>query len=91
MLRLSWLIWKSSPAYQNTLAGAYMVMSKTCFTRACCPTPSTVAGWRSLYLDVWDNGIDGLDPDPEYKRKRREVIIETFDRIERLARKCHDE
>jgi Domain of unknown function (DUF4259) len=50
------------------------------------PPPETVADWKQKYLHVWDACIDGLDPDPEYKAKRREVIVETFDRVERLAR-----
>jgi hypothetical protein len=54
------------------------------------PPPGVVAGWRGQYLKVWDGGIDGLDPDPDYKKKRREVIIETFDRVERLARERHE-
>ena len=50
------------------------------------PPPETVAEWKQKYLAAWDAGIDGLDPTPDYKQKRREVIIDTFDRVERLAR-----
>jgi hypothetical protein len=50
------------------------------------PPPETVAEWKQKYLAVWDANIDGLDPDADYKKTRREVIIDTFDRVERLAR-----
>jgi hypothetical protein len=50
------------------------------------PPPETIAEWKLKYLAVWDACIDGLDPGPEYKQKRRQVIIETFERVERLAR-----
>jgi hypothetical protein len=50
------------------------------------PSPKKVATWKQAYLAVWDGGIDELDPNPEYKKNRREVIAQTFDRLERLAR-----
>jgi hypothetical protein len=50
------------------------------------PSSETVAKWKQAYLAVWDGYIDELEPDPEYKKKRRQVIAETFDRLERLAR-----
>ena len=50
------------------------------------PSPETVAKWKQAYLAVWDGSIDDLEPKPEYKKKRRQVIAETFDRLERLAR-----
>src|SRR5262249_42954969 len=31
------------------------------------------------YLSVWDECIDGLEPEPEYKRQRREGLMQTFD------------
>ena len=49
------------------------------------PPPETVARWKQIYLEVWDANIDGLDPDPAYKQQRREVLVKTFDRAERLA------
>ncbi len=50
------------------------------------PPPETIAEWKQKYLAVWDAHIDGLDPDADYKQTRRQVIIDTFDRVERLAR-----
>ena len=50
------------------------------------PLPEMVANWKKAYLAVWDGHIDELDPKPDYKKQRREVIAETFDRVERLAR-----
>jgi hypothetical protein len=49
------------------------------------PPPETVAEWKKKYLAVWDTCIDGLAPDPDYKRQRREILVATFDRVERLA------
>jgi hypothetical protein len=49
------------------------------------PPPKTIADWKRRFLEVWDACIDGLAPDPDYKRQRREVILETFQRVERLA------
>jgi Domain of unknown function (DUF4259) len=50
------------------------------------PFPEKVAKWKQGYLALWDGYIDELEPAPDYKKKRREVIVETFDRLERLAR-----
>ncbi len=48
------------------------------------PPPEIIAEWKEKYLG--DKSIDGLDPNPDYKKKRRDVISQTFDRVERLAR-----
>ena len=50
------------------------------------PSPDVVGNWKQAYLALWDGHIDELEPKPEYKKQRREVIAETFDRVERLAR-----
>lgn len=55
------------------------------------PAPAVIADWKTRYLAIWDDGIDGLDPDPEYKTTRREVIVETFDRVGQLAHLRHDQ
>ena len=49
------------------------------------PPPETVAEWKRQYMEIWDACINGLNPDPEYKQQRREVLVSTFDRLERLA------
>ncbi|MFN8176362.1 MAG: DUF4259 domain-containing protein [bacterium] len=49
------------------------------------PEASVVATWKTKYLDVWDSYIDKLRPKPEYKRQRRAVIVETFDRVTQLS------
>src|SRR5438045_746484 len=33
------------------------------------PPPATIADWKQRFLQVWDACIDGLDPEPDYKRK----------------------
>jgi hypothetical protein len=50
------------------------------------PSPKVIVNWRQAYLALWDAHIDELEPKPEYKKQRREVIAKTFDRVERLAR-----
>ena len=50
------------------------------------PPPETVAEWKQKYLAIWEACIDGLSPEPNYKRQRREVLVATFERVERLAR-----
>jgi hypothetical protein len=51
------------------------------------PAPDEVAQWRQKFLATWDATIDGLQPAADYKKRRRDVIIETFDRVEQLARR----
>ncbi|HZV06348.1 MAG TPA: hypothetical protein VE999_14810 [Gemmataceae bacterium] len=47
------------------------------------PSPETIANWKQKFLEVWDVGVD---PDPNsFDQKRRRVIVETFERAERLA------
>jgi hypothetical protein len=53
------------------------------------PEPSRIAGWRDSYLRAWDSYIDGLDPKPEYKEVRRTVIVETFNRLLKVAKRWH--
>lgn len=50
------------------------------------PRESVVKGWRQRYLNIYDEQIDALDPDPEFKVKRRQVIDATFRKLERQAR-----
>lgn len=52
------------------------------------PTAEKVVEWKQTYLDGWDGYIDDLDPDPDpdYKTTRQQVLVDTFDRVRRLAR-----
>lgn len=43
--------------------------------------------WKHTFLDAWDGSIDGLSPDADYRRERRDTLVETFDRMLALARK----
>ena len=45
------------------------------------PRPSVLEKWKNTYLKVWDGYIDELDPDPDWKQSRREVLVQTFDRV----------
>ncbi|MEO7720119.1 MAG: DUF4259 domain-containing protein [Capsulimonas sp.] len=49
------------------------------------PEPANVARWRTQYLAIYDAQIDGLEPDAEYKVERRQVIQDTFDKLEAQA------
>jgi hypothetical protein len=50
------------------------------------PDQTTIAGWKSRYLAVWDQTIDGLEPGPEYKQQRRATLVRTFDQLAELAK-----
>ena len=50
------------------------------------PEAETIAEWKKLYLAVWDGYMDKLKPKPEYKKKRRAVLVKTFDRLMRVAK-----
>ncbi len=54
------------------------------------PEVAIVRGWREKYIAGYDSYIDRLSPSPGYKEERRRVIEQTFDRLERLAKKHHD-
>ena len=51
------------------------------------PEASVLEQWKNIYLSAWESSIDDLDPDADYKIKRRTVLEETFDRMLRNARK----
>ncbi|NMM90883.1 DUF4259 domain-containing protein [Rhodococcus sp. SRB_17] len=51
------------------------------------PDPETIVGWKVRFLAVWDGAIDGLEPKPDYKVQRREVLVRTFDQLAEVARR----
>ncbi|MDR1075587.1 MAG: DUF4259 domain-containing protein [Xanthomonadaceae bacterium] len=51
------------------------------------PAEDTIEEWAREYLQIWDDNIDSLDPDPDYRIGRREVIAGTFDKLLQLARR----
>lgn len=50
------------------------------------PDPSEIKTWKTEYLKVWDDQIDGLEPTPEHKQKRRGTIENTFDRFIKISK-----
>jgi hypothetical protein len=54
-------------------------------TGAAPPKPALVRQWAEMYLDVYDDTIDGTKPSAEYKAGRRKVIENTFHWLESLA------
>jgi hypothetical protein len=45
------------------------------------PKRAEIESLKSAVLSIYDEQIDGLEPDPEYKVARRRVIAETFDQF----------
>ena len=45
------------------------------------PAVKTVQQWRVKFMEVWERCIDGLDPKPDHKAKRREVLERTFEAL----------
>ncbi|MFJ4793667.1 DUF4259 domain-containing protein [Kitasatospora purpeofusca] len=45
------------------------------------PEAEVVEGWKETFMAVWEHSINGLEPKPEYKKQRREVLIRTFDHL----------
>jgi len=54
------------------------------------PDAARIRGWRESYLMIFDEQIDGLDPDPAFKIDRRRVIEHTFDRLIALAARAEE-
>lgn len=50
------------------------------------PPVATIESWRDRYLRVWEEYIDELDPDEDYRAERRQVLDTTFQRAVELAR-----
>lgn len=55
------------------------------YVGAVLPDPATIAAWKTRFLAVWDGSIDGLEPGPEHRAQRREVLVRTFDQLAELA------
>ena len=45
------------------------------------PDPDKAVVWRDTYMSVWDEYIDKLKPKPDYKIKRRAVLVSLFERL----------
>jgi len=61
------------------------ILSEQC--GAAPPKPEVIEKWRSQYLEIYDDQIDRLDPNPDYKVERRKIIDETFTGLIQLATK----
>lgn len=59
------------------------VLSEHC--GAAPPKPDVIQSWRNQYLAIYDEQIDGLDPDPAYKVERRATIDTTFRELVALS------
>lgn len=45
------------------------------------PEPEKAILWRDTYMNIWDGYIDKLQPKPDYKIKRRAILVSLFDRL----------
>src|SRR5262245_57792320 len=45
------------------------------------PKAADVRAWSAKFIGIWDATIDDLDPNEEWKVKRREVLVRTFDSL----------
>jgi Domain of unknown function (DUF4259) len=51
------------------------------------PEPETIQEWRETFMATWDRCIDDLEPTPEHRAKRREVLERTFEALSEVSRK----
>ncbi|HVT79286.1 MAG TPA: DUF4259 domain-containing protein [Phycisphaerae bacterium] len=51
------------------------------------PEPSQLKKLKAQVLAIYDEEIDGLEPEPQYKIARRKVIAQTFDDFLKLLSK----
>ncbi|MFJ7492370.1 DUF4259 domain-containing protein [Streptomyces sp. NPDC097727] len=55
------------------------------YVGATVPAAAVAERWKRTFMDVWERAIDGLEPEPEYKERRRAELIRTFDRLAVLS------
>lgn len=55
------------------------------YVGATVPGAAVVEGWKKTFMAVWERTIDGLEPGPEHKERRRAELIRTFDRLAALS------
>ena len=60
------------------------------YAGALLPDPDTLADWKTRFLAVWDESIDGLAPAPAVKQQRRATLVRTFDQLAELAARRQD-
>ena len=62
------------------------VIAKRGYVGCMLPESETLVRWKETYMSVWERTIDGLDPKPEHRRKRRRALLRTFSQLLRLIR-----
>ena len=55
------------------------------YAGALLPDKATVEAWKTKFLSVWDESIDGLGPSELHKTERRAVLARTFDQLAEAA------
>lgn len=67
------------------------LLTLLCEHRPVLPPPAgVIGGWRERYLAIFDEQIDGLDPEAEFKVARCRMIEETFVTLLMVARQRHE-
>jgi hypothetical protein len=55
-----------------------LIASKN-WTGTILPDPMTIEEWKSIYMTTWEDYIDELEPELEYKTQRHQLLVKTFD------------
>lgn len=66
------------------------VLARLDYVGVLLPEVTVIETWKSQFLAVWDNSIDGLEPSPAFKEARRAVLVRTFDDLAELRRLADD-
>ncbi|MBI4821745.1 MAG: DUF4259 domain-containing protein [Deltaproteobacteria bacterium] len=53
------------------------------------PEPEQVRMWRDVFLACYDDQIDGMDPDPKFKREHREALEGELDQLVQRSESFH--
>ncbi|MFI7278100.1 DUF4259 domain-containing protein [Streptomyces sp. NPDC049879] len=61
------------------------VLARAGYGAGALPGRAVVEEWRRRFVEVWERTIDGLEPTPEYRAKRRAILDRTFDGLAEVA------
>lgn len=67
-----------------------LVIHKQEYVGSLLPSLEQLTTWKKVYMDVWDRCIDGLEPTPEHKKKRRMILLNTFDNLIEIVKEFED-
>ena len=71
---------------EAVLMPSVVILSVLCeHCKAAPPEEKIVREWQEKYLRIYDEQIDGFEPQRAYKIERRKVIEETFEKLAFMA------